>query len=47
MSHLRRPCAHAGSAATTAKNIFHTPFLGHPLETEQDILLNVLSNGKS
>lgn len=47
MSHLRRPCTHAGSASTVAKNIFNIPFLAHPLESEQDILLNILSIGKS
>lgn len=46
MSHLRRPWTHAGSASIIAKNIFNIPFLGHPLKSEQDILLNILSIGK-
>lgn len=47
MSHLGRPCTRAGFASTIAKNIFNFPFLGHPLKSEQDILLNILSIGKS
>lgn len=35
------------SCLLTAKNIFHTPFLAQPLESEQDILLSLLNTGKS